>query len=174
MKARIQKTLILLALALPLPITGCGDKDNTDTDTDTDADNFFLHATGTFDGIPFTVDCPEGIIYGAWVASDGIDSVNGVCGDAVGHLGIAISAINPEIGSYATCDNHHAVQVIDTTAGAYYACSLGGTTAFTLTIDEIITSPDDMIWGGSFSMAGSDGTHSTETSGSFRVHSTGS
>lgn len=151
-----------------------GDTDaDADADADSDADSdseFFLVATGVFNGTAFSVDCDSSEIIAARSTGGGMESVNGICIDtSVPGTSVAVSSMNPSVGVSTTCDLNRAVQV--TVDSLYYACMLGGTTSFEMDITESEITKEHVIWGGTFVMAGADASNSADVTGSFRVRS---
>ena len=143
---------------------------DTDSDTDSDTDTFFFHAQGTFDDSTFELDCPPGLI-AFWVKAAGFVAAG--CdevphGKDPGHS-IALFAADLAIGDVTKCSPTSIIGVGMGKKDAYF-CDDGGVTSYDLNTTELTVSAKSTIWAGTFEMAGDDGTHSADVSGSFRVN----
>ena len=146
---------------------------DSDTDTDTDTDAFFLNAKGTFDGEPFEVDCPPDLLVAVREDAGAISAVAAACAELDGEMFVVtIVATNPVVGDITECSGASAVEVAKAPGTELYQCLLGGVTAYDMNLTEVEQTASATVWGGTFSMTGDDGNHSTDVSGSFRVNST--
>ena len=157
---------------------------DTDADTDTDTDPWFLTAKGTFDGEPFTLDCPPGTLSGARSDATGGTRISAVCShEAKGvYRGLTLSALDVAKGEITTCSYTSFILVVEgPSAGAIedyvYNCTKGWT-EYSLNTTEVSSSAKSTIWAGTFAVAGVDvgshGTNSVDVSGSFLVEAVAS
>ena len=127
----------------------------------------FFSASGTWDGVPFVVECDETEVGGASTGGT-TPSINLVCTDLDHGFSVAIGAVGPSVGVSTTCDIYRAIQVTETTAFSYYACVLNPPTSFELDITDVeLLGDGSVVWAGSFEMTGTDGVHSVSLEGEF-------
>lgn len=152
--------------------TGGDTADTSGGETDTVADDSFLSATGTWNGTPFSVSCDTSTVMGARVVADGADTVNAVCTDTstADNWSVTVTAVDPAVGTVTACDEDGNVVVAQGGTGGSYGCALGGTTGFSLTVEDVTTNDDDSVtWAGTFSMSGADAEETVSVAGDFRV-----
>jgi hypothetical protein len=152
---------------------------DSDSDSDSDTDAFFLDAKGTFDGDAFEIHCPPAILQGSEAAGAGGADVTAVCVEyhktKTLSQAVVLFASDVEKGEITNCSTTSFIQIApwDTEkAVPYYTCLTGTVTTYDMDLTEVSSTKDATVWGGTFSVAGDDGTHSVDVSGSFRVNST--
>ncbi len=86
---------------------------------------------------------------------------------------VSIGVIDIAKGDTTTCALESWIQVtsVKSESKAFYNCLVGGVTEYDLNITQLSSTSSSTIWGGTFAVAGDDGTHSADVSGSFRIES---